>query len=125
MDLLKVMADERTKLNTRLEELAKQKEELDSQMQQVKTELKAIDAYEQSKNPVKREKKARSPRKAGIKQSVMNMIASSANITRSVLIENMGAKGDKSKEQAISNALSSLKKEGKITSDAGAYSKAQ
>jgi glycyl-tRNA synthetase (class II) len=123
MDIAKALNEERTKLNTQLEELAKKKEDIDAQMQQVKTELKAIDAYEQSKNPVKKEKKTRSPRKTGVKQAVMNLIASSAGITRAKLIEMMQAQDDKAKQQQISNVLTALKKAGTVSAVDGTYTK--
>jgi hypothetical protein len=123
MDISKAIAEERTKLNTQLEELAKKKEDIDAQMQQVKTELKAIDAYEQSKNPVKKEKKPRSPRGTGVRQAVMNLVASSAGITRAQLIEHMNAKEDKAKQQQISNILTLAKKRGVLSLVDGIYTK--
>jgi glycyl-tRNA synthetase (class II) len=123
MDIAKALNEERTKLNTQLEELAKKKEDIDAQMQQVKTELKAIDAYEQSKNPAKKEKKTRAPRKTGVKQAVMNLIASSAGITRAKLIEMMQAQDDKAKQQQISNVLTALKKAGTVSAVDGTYTK--
>jgi len=61
-------------------------------------------------------------RRSGIRDEVLSTIKSSpSGITRAVLLEALGAKGDKSAEQSISNALSALKKQDAVTSDDGVY----
>jgi len=60
-------------------------------------------------------------RRAGIRDTILNTIKHNPGVTRSALIELMDAKGDKSAEQSISNALSALKKAGDITAADGAY----
>lgn len=67
---------------------------------------------------------AREPgtRRTGIREEVLAVIEKNPSITRSALLETMEAKGNKSAEQSVSNALSALKKAGTITADEGAYS---
>lgn len=60
-------------------------------------------------------------RRAGIRDTILNTVSQNPGITRSALLELMDAKGDKSAEQSISNALAALKKAGSVTLDDGAY----
>lgn len=60
-------------------------------------------------------------RRTGIREEVLAMIQKNPSIGRAQLIEKMNAKGDKSAEQSVSNALSALKKAGTITADNGVY----
>lgn len=63
-----------------------------------------------------------SKRRSGMRQQVLDLIKGKPHgIARADLIEAMEAKGDKSAEQSISNALSALKKQGTITSADGQY----
>lgn len=60
-------------------------------------------------------------RRTGIRDEVLSMVKANPGITRSTLLDKMNARGDKSAEQSISNALAALKKAGTITADGGAY----
>lgn len=65
----------------------------------------------------------RGQRRTGIRDEVHENVAKAKDgITRADLLEQMGAKGDKSTEQSISNALSALKKAGTINLTDGLYS---
>jgi hypothetical protein len=46
---------------------------------------------------------------------------SSNGLSRSEILESLGLKGDKSGEQSVSNALTALKKAGRVTSNEGRY----
>lgn len=63
-------------------------------------------------------------RRTGIRNDVLASVKATPGITRADLIDKMGAKGDKSAEQSISNALSALKKAGTISLSDGKYSAA-
>lgn len=65
--------------------------------------------------------RATGTRRTGIREEVLGVITMNPNIGRAQLIEKMNAKGDKSAEQSVSNALSALKKSGVITADNGVY----
>jgi DNA-binding transcriptional ArsR family regulator len=121
MDFIKAMNEERARLNTNLEELAKQKADIDAQILQVNTELKAIHAYESVKTGKPKATRTRAPRKSGVRQAVRNLITSTAGgIARADILKAMKAE-DKQSQQSISNALSSLKKQGLVTADGGIY----
>lgn len=60
-------------------------------------------------------------RRTGIREEVLSHIKNADGITRAQLLETMGAKGTKSAEQSISNALAALKKAGTIGGDNGIY----
>ena len=61
-------------------------------------------------------------RRTGIRQDVLKAVKGAKDgVSRSTLLEAMGAKGDKSAEQSISNALAALKKAGSLTADDGVY----
>lgn len=61
-------------------------------------------------------------RRTGIRDDVLEHVTKAKDgITRADLLEQMGAKGDKSSEQSISNALAALKKQGTVTLNDGVY----
>lgn len=123
MDITKAIEEERTRLTERVTVIETQITELQEEKAKIDLELKAITVYEQAKSGVKKERKARGPREKGVRASVMNMIASTPGVSRSQLLELMKAKGDKKKEQSISNVLANLKKAGTISAKDGVYSK--
>lgn len=61
-------------------------------------------------------------RRTGIRQEVLAVVQQSADgISRADILEKLDAKGDKSAEQSVSNALAALKKQNTITGDDGIY----
>lgn len=61
-------------------------------------------------------------RRTGIRDQVLSAVKEAkAGITRAQLLDAMSARGDKSAEQSISNALAALKKAGTITGEGGTY----
>ncbi|MDB5706606.1 MAG: hypothetical protein JWN66_3722 [Sphingomonas bacterium] len=61
-------------------------------------------------------------RRTGIRVEVLGFIKAKPGIGRAEILEKMNAKGDKSAEQSVSNALSALKKDGLIGGvDGGGY----
>jgi hypothetical protein len=61
-------------------------------------------------------------RRTGIRQDVLRVVTEHGEgISRSDILELMGAKGDKKGEQSISNALSNLKSDEKVTLEDGLY----
>lgn len=55
-------------------------------------------------------------RRSGIREDVLRVVteAGADGIKKAALLEALGMKGDKSNEGAVSNALSNLKKDGKV-----------
>lgn len=70
---------------------------------------------------VQGEGEPRTGRRSGIREEVLSHIKRADGISRAQLLETMGAKGTKSAEQSISNALAALKKAGTIGGDNGIY----
>ena len=54
-------------------------------------------------------------RKGGKRDDIFKLVQESGGATRGELIEKLGIKGDKSGEQSLSNALSALKRDGRVT----------
>lgn len=124
MDFLKAIEAERDRIDSRIEQLNEQRDKISEEIEALQLELEALSAYEAAKEGKKPVKKTRSPRKSGIRQAVMNTIASHPNgISRSDILDVMNAKGNKSAEQSISNALAALKKSGQISGEGGVYAK--
>lgn len=64
----------------------------------------------------------RSPRRSGIRSDLLAFIQGHPEgVTRAQVIELLDAKGDKSMEQSVSNALSALKKQEQVTLENGLY----
>lgn len=113
---------ERERLGKERESALRKRQEADEQLAVIQRELNAISAYEEVRRG-KGETKPRKPRAArGKRDTVLNAIKESSNgATRADLLEKMNVKGDKSGEQFVSNALSALKKQGKIHLENGVY----
>lgn len=65
--------------------------------------------------------RATGTRRTGIREEVLAAVKATPGITRADLLEKMDAKGNKSAEQSVSNALAALKKAGTITGENGSY----
>ena len=102
--------------------LARQKA-AENELATVEKELSAIEAYVTAKRGrAGRRRKAgsRAPR-GSRQQSLLALIAKRGALGRGEIIEALGAKGDKSAEQSISNALHALKKAKKVAMKDGKY----
>jgi NADPH-dependent glutamate synthase beta subunit-like oxidoreductase len=118
------------------EQLTKQREEVEARRTAIDEELALIDGkldrieayfnpHPATVEPKTRKPRAttgtRKPRKAGVRDEVLAKIAASADgISRKDLLTAMNAT-DKAAEQSISNAVSALKKDGKISGEQGHY----
>ena len=71
---------------------------------------------------VPKEPGAKRGRRGEKREAIRDLIAQhSAGLTRAELLTAMQASGDKSAEQSISNALSALKKAGRVTQEGRTY----
>ena len=94
--------------------------ELVAKLSAIDQELEAIAAYEAAKtgSPLP----SSGGRRSGIREAVYRQIAESQEgMTRSDVLEAMGARGDKKLEQSVSNALSALKKAERVSLVNGLY----
>lgn len=130
-NIAEVMEAERQRLTKRLEEIAERRVQLDQEVDAIETELHGIQAYldakmgkvttRQATNTRKAPSAPRGPRKTGVKQQVLDVITAEG-ISKQDILAKLGAVGNKSLEQAISNSLVALKKDEKIVSgERGSY----
>ena len=123
MDLKKVIADERAKIQKTRAELMAKKDELDKQLSALDSEMEAIDAYERIKSGKPAQKRGR---RSGVRKQVLQVIKDNkGGIGRADILVALDLKGDKSGEQSVSNALSALKKMNAVTAKDGKYKPAK
>ncbi len=108
----------------------KQRDDARAQLEEAQAELRALDAYAQAKKgkPAPApggEKKSRKPRQTGKRVEVFKLVEQYPDgVTAGELKDKLSIRGDKSEEQALSNALSALKKAGQLTLNNGKYAAA-
>lgn len=131
------MEGERSRLDTLINEAVFRRDTIQQEIDDLKTELAAIEAYEAVKagkqlvearatpEPAPRKPRAtngeRAPRGSKQQEIIALLTDKADGMTRGKLLEALGAKGNKSAEQSVSNALSSMKKGGKIGNKDGQY----
>ena len=115
---------ERSRLQKQRESLMEKQARLQEEVHALDKELAAIQAYDDTK----RGKTTRAPstgkrqRRGKRQEAVLAAIQQFPNgATRADLLEAMNAKGDKSAEQSVSNALTKMKKDGKLDNVEGRY----
>jgi hypothetical protein len=124
------VAKEKERLNGAKEEAQAKLDAAQEELNHIAMELKGIEAYELAKQgkldltppAEKKERKPRDPnapkrtRQGGKRDEVLQAIkdAGEDGMTRADVIEHFHVKGDKKGEQSVSNALSNLKKDGKL-----------
>ena len=128
-DLDAAIARQRERLTKTRDDLQGKLAELQAQLVEIDRQFAAVLAYEQTlagKLPALALSKRRPPAKRagrGQKQTeVLRVIEQQPNgMTRGELIDAIGVKGSKSGAQSVSNALTALKKAGKIASTDGKW----
>lgn len=119
LDQLKDLENKSNQLEEQKKQLLnKAKDELIAQINPLIDQLNSLGHnYKLSGGPA-----APGKRRSGIRADVLNIIKKAQNgINRSDILATLNAKGDKSAEQSVSNALSALKKQGAVTADDGNY----
>jgi DNA-binding transcriptional ArsR family regulator len=117
MDFAKAIKEEKTRIEKRVAELNQQKADIDTEIKKVLLELDAVNAYEHAKQG----KPSRSKRGSSIRAQVLSLIKAKP-CTRAEIIQALGLQNDKGKQQTVSNSLSTLKKQGKVSLKDGVYS---
>jgi DNA-binding transcriptional ArsR family regulator len=122
---------ERTRLRKARDAALNRKTRIDQQLNEIESELTAIQAYEQAKKGVsaKPTRGGRRPSTGNGKRAprgekrraVLALIQKSEGLTRGEILSNLGVKGNKSAEQSVSNALTALKKQNLVASRDGKY----
>lgn len=96
--------------------------DVDANIAAIDAEFVAIDAYEAAKQGLAPGVRKRGKRRTGVRDEVLAVVKKHPHgITRGELLRAMGAKGNKSEEQSISNALAALKKMSKVEAKDGRY----
>lgn len=116
---------ERRRLGKERSAALKRRAQADKDIQNIDKELAAIGAYERTKHgqalKTTRKKKVRT-RRVGVRQNVLAVIKKNREgIARAGIIEKLDARGDRSFESSISNALVALKKANLIDNLDGKY----
>ena len=128
---------ERARLDKARKEAVASKSAVDKEIASIERELTALDAYREAKGttgkrapgkrgpakPAQSKGTSRAPGRRGEKrQAVLDLIHRNPDgLSRGEILAQMGAKGNKSAEQSVSNALSALKKSDKVNSREGKY----
>lgn len=117
-----MMKTERDRLTGALDDVQARMDKLNEEAAGYKRELAAIDAYERTKTgkttaPTTSTRAARGSRS----DTLLAMIGGTDGMTRSQILEEIGAKGNKSLEGSISNALATMKKKGQLNLKDGTY----
>ena len=113
------ISNERKRLTTRRNDVLKRKAALDDELAQIENEFKAIAAYEGAKTgKAAGTRKRRTGRRAEILDAVKKH---PKGIGRGDLIKFFGVTGNKSDQQSIDNALTGLKKTGRVDHKDGKY----
>jgi hypothetical protein len=118
----KFLSGERRRLKKLLAAGQKKLTGVTRELATLKRHLAALDMFESArkgKATRSRERRRRSPSK---RPRILAALKNSSNgMTRGEILEKLNAKGNKSAERSITNALSNLKKAGQIRSKNGHY----
>jgi len=118
-DFAAVIAKERERLGTMRQDALARRSTIDSEIADIDKELRAITAYESAKSG---SRKGKSTRHGSRQDGVLQLLKDAPDgMSRSDILDRLGLKGNKSGEQSISNALSTMKKAGKIGAKDGRY----
>lgn len=118
MDFREVIETERKRLREQLETIQDDIKRLTAESENVKRELSALDAYDKAKHGIIAK---RAPRSTSMRAQVVALLQSNP-MKRGDIIDALGVKGDKGKEQSVSNTLATMKKSGAVTLTDGVYS---
>jgi hypothetical protein len=137
-----VMRRERERLTREREEILDQQKELEDKLNEISRELAAIDAYEAAKTgkaatptrerrgPVKSGPSTQQsspeirspPQRASRREALLKVIGGEPNgLSRGQIFERMAIKGDKTAEKSVSNALTALTKNNRVSRRDGRY----
>ena len=119
-----LMAEERTRIQDAIKAAKAKQQEAEREIAQLEAQNVAIMAYDAALKGKTAPKEPRAPRgrRGEKREAIRDLVAQHPDgITRGELLTAMQAHGDKSAEQSISNALSALKKAGRVTQEGRTY----
>lgn len=115
---------ERARIRDAIKQARARQQEAEKEVTQLETELAAIAAYDAARKGKKVAAAPRAPRgrKGAKREALLALITEHPDgMTRAEIIEAMTAHGDKAAEQSISNALSALKRDSRLTQEGKKY----
>lgn len=118
------VADERRRIHDAIKTAKAKRQEADREIAQLEAQLTAIAAYDAALKGTSVGDKPRAARgrRGEKREAICDLLAQHADgLTRRELLTAMEAHGDKAAEQSISNALSALKKTGRVIQEGKAY----
>ena len=119
-----LMAEERTRIQDAIKAAKAKQQEAEREIAQLEAQNVAIMAYDAALKckTVPKEPRAPRGRRGEKREAIRDLVAQHPDgITRGELLTAMNAHGDKSAEQSISNALSAIKKVGRVTQEGRTY----
>jgi hypothetical protein len=119
------VAQERDRLQKLLAQAQERRQELDEELAGINRELRALDAYDAAKRGATTAPRTTTRGARGAQQEILlELITQAGGMRRADILEEVGVKGDKKREAAVSNALANMKKAGKLTLTDGIYAAA-
>lgn len=118
------VADERRRIHDAIKVAKAKRQEADREITQLEAQLRAINAYDAALKGTSVADKPRAARgrRGEKREAICNLLAQHTDgLTRRELLTALEVHGDKAAEQSISNALSALKKTGRIVQEGKAY----
>ena len=121
-DFSTYIESERQRLKDRRQTMEAHIAEHQAQLAELDREFAAIDAYERAKTGKSTNTAtAKRARYGSKREAVYNVIGERGGASRGDILRALGVNGDKSGEMAVSNALTAIKKAGKIMRDGGVW----
>jgi hypothetical protein len=118
------IATERERLQKLRADAVERRQTIDAEIADIDREMRAIAAYETAKHGRSSSgttATGRAPRGAQ-QETLLAMIGGrKGGMKRADILEEVGVKGDKKREASVSNALTNMKKAGKLNLDGGVY----
>lgn len=101
--------------------LLEQRQEIDDKLAEIECEFAAIDAYEAAKIGETQKPGLTRVRRGSRREDMLTLLSHRSPLTRSDILEYLGAKGDRARENSVSNILSRMKKDGEVIHEDGQY----
>ena len=114
-----VVEAERERLKSKRSEITDKIKALEKELVGIDREAEAVNAYYAAKTGKRVSSGQRAPR--GSRRKDILEFVKNGGMGRADILEALGVRGDKSGEQSVSNALSSMKKSGALAVDDGKY----
>lgn len=124
-DFSSYMAQERERLTAQRQAAIAAKHQAELDLAAVETEFHAINAYEAAKSGKRvtatKSNGTQRQRHGSRRNEILSVVQNSTGLKRREILEALGAKGDKTAEMSVSNALTALVKNGSLDRDGDGF----